>query len=277
VEDPVSKALITGPSVSPENRHPFGTTLCMGPTMDSAILRELFENTASAAAVLGVDPEFRAEVLALRARLPPYSIGAAGQLQEWREDWDLAAPEPHHRHVSHLFGLHPARQISPRRTPELCAAARKTLELRGDDGTGWSLAWKINFWARLLDGERALELLKRLLSPERSYTNLFDAHPPFQIDGNFGSAAGILELLVQSEPGYLHLLPALPSAWPEGTLRGVRAHAGLSVDLSWRDGALLAATITSSVDQQIELCVARGEPRRVTLKAGVALSGVPVS
>ncbi len=268
IEDPNSGHIVTCPSESPENRHPFGTTVCAGPAVDGAILRDLFSATIESARLLNVDTEFQSILERLHHRLPPYRIGKGGQLQEWQEDWDLEAPEPHHRHVSHLFGLHPSRQISPRTTPELAKAARRTLELRGDAATGWSLAWKVNFWARLLDGERALELLELLLSPDRSYTNLFDAHPPFQIDGNFGGAAGILELLVQSEPGRLHLLPALPAAWSEGKLLGVRARGAISVDMRWHNHALVDASITSAIDQTIVLTVARSEPEELDLSAG---------
>jgi alpha-L-fucosidase 2 len=271
VRDPNTGHLVTCPSISPENQHPMGTALCAGPTMDAAILRDLFQATAEAAELLERDPDFRRQLLDIRADLAPYRIGKAGQLQEWQADWDLEAPEPHHRHVSHLFGLHPSQQISPITTPELAAAARKTLELRGDEATGWSLAWKVNLWARLLDGERAHALLKLLLSPNRSYTNLFDAHPPFQIDGNFGGAAGILEMLVQSQRGTLHLLPALPAAWPEGQLRGVRARGGLTVDLTWRDHALVEATITSSVAQRVAVRVLGRDPFTMVLEAGVGM------
>jgi alpha-L-fucosidase 2 len=269
VRDPTSGCWVTCPSMSPENQHSRGSALCAGPTMDIAILRDLLEATAEASALLGVDTEFRQELLDIRRELPPHRIGRGGQLQEWQEDWDLEAPEPHHRHVSHLFGLHPSHQISPGRTPELAAAARRTLELRGDEATGWSLAWKVNFWARLWDGERSYQLLKFLLSPDRTYTNLFDAHPPFQIDGNFGGAAGILEMLVQSEMGRLHLLPALPAAWKRGRLCGVRARGGLTVDFDWEHGRLVTATLKSSIDQTIELRIGRDEPADVVLLAGV--------
>ena len=219
--------------------------------------------------MLDRDPEFRQRLLGIRAELPPYRVGKAGQLQEWQADWDRTAPEPHHRHVSHLFGLHPSQQISPITTPELAAAARKSLELRGDRATGWSLAWKVNLWARLHDGERAHALLKLLLSPDYSYTNLFAAHPPFQIDGNFGGAAGILEMLVQSAEGQLHLLPALPVAWSDGQLRGARARGGLVVDLSWRAHALVEAKLTSSIEQVVQLRVLSDDPVEIALKPGV--------
>ena len=272
VEDPRSGHRVTCPSESPENRHPHGTTLCAGPAVDGAILRDLFAATVQAARLLNLDAEFQITLVELSHKLPPYRIGKAGQLQEWQEDWDLDAPEPHHRHVSHLFGLHPSRQISPRTTPALAAAARKSLELRGDAATGWSLAWKVNFWARLLDGERALELLALLLSPDRSYTNLFDAHPPFQIDGNFGGAVGILEMLIQSEPGRVHLLPALPSAWSEGKLLGVRARGAITVDFEWRNHALVTASFTSAIDQTVVVTVATTEPIELCLSAGLPKS-----
>ena len=265
------KLLVTNPSISPENRHPFGSTMCAGPAMDSQILRDLFAHTYEAAQILGVDAEFRAEVERVRARLPRDRVGKAGQLQEWMDDWDMEVPEINHRHISQVYALHPSEQITPEDTPALAAAAKRTLEIRGDESTGWGIAWRLNFWARLADGDHAHELLKLLLSPQRTYPNLFDAHPPFQIDGNFGAAAAIAEMLLQSHRKRLKLLPALPRAWPRGEVRGLRARGGYEIDLRWSNGALDAVTV-KSLNGEPTMLVYRGKTIGIDLKRGKSRS-----
>jgi alpha-L-fucosidase 2 len=268
--------LLSGPSLSPENRYklPDGTphSLVMSPTMDVEITTTLFNRVIEAAEILGVDADFRKQLADARAKLPPFKVGRFGQLQEWQEDYveqDLG-----HRHISHLFALFPSNLITVRGTPELARAARTSLERRlehGGGGTGWSRAWVVNYWARLLDGDQAYDSIQVLLR-KSTLPNLFDNHPPFQIDGNFGGTNGIAEMLLQSQSGEIQILPALPSAWPDGRITGLKARGGDEISIDWKAGKATSVELHAAVDGVQKVRAPKGQAI-----AGIAANGKSVA
>ncbi len=275
IEHPQYKWLVVSPGNSPENapKAHDGSSLDAGTTMDNQIVYDVFSSTIRTAQLLGKDAAFVDTLKQMRSRLAPMHIGQHNQLQEWLEDID--APDDHHRHVSHLYGLFPSNQISPYRTPELFAASRNTLLQRGDVSTGWSMGWKVNWWAKLQDGNHAYKLIQNQLTPlgvnpdgGGTYNNLFDAHPPFQIDGNFGCTSGITEMLLQSSDAALHVLPALPDVWPTGSITGLRAWGGFEVvDLQWKNGKVVKLVVKSTLGGNLRLRV----PNALKLSNGASL------
>jgi alpha-L-fucosidase 2 len=291
VKDPATGKLYTGPSNSPEQGG-----LVMGPAMDREIVRTLFGEVIAASKILNIDADLRAQLTAMRGEIAPLSIGQHGQLQEWMEDKD--DPKNQHRHVSHLWAVYPGSEVTPYGTPDLFKAARQSLIYRGDAATGWSMGWKINLWARFLDGDHAYKILQNLITPATDvkpgkaglFVNMFDAHPPFQIDGNFGATAGIAEMLLQSddpygtpigltpvqsgEAGFIHLLPALPSAFPNGKVTGLRARGNFDVSIEWAGGKLVRAVITPRESKPLKIRYA-GKEKEFAAKAGAAITVGP--
>ena len=277
VPEPKNGWLVVSPSFSPENRPNVNGkrsfSVVAGATMDNQMVRDLLRNTTEAATLLGEDIAFVDTLRTIEARLAPMQIGHWGQLQEWIEDWDN--PKDHHRHVSHLWGLYPGNQITEN-TPELFEAAKQSLIARGDPSTGWSMGWKVCLWARLLDGNHAMKLIREQIKPAvgesgqngGTYPNLFDAHPPFQIDGNFGCTAGIADMLVQSHAGYIHLLPALPDDWNQGTVKGLCCRGGFELtELTWENGTVISATLLSRLGGRLRIKV-NGEMKEIDTQKG---------
>ncbi len=286
VKHPKHGYWVVSPSLSPENNHPFKASTAAGVSMDNELVRDLFNHVLQAKDILGINTTLADSLKEKLANLPPLKIGKWGQLQEWLDDWDN--PDDKHRHVSHLYALYPSNQITPFLTPELTEAAKTSLIHRGDPSTGWSMGWKVCLWARLLDGNHAWKLIGNQLTLVRvtdprlewktgggTYPNLFDAHPPFQIDGNFGCTAGIAEMLLQSHEDFINLLPALPDDWASGKVSGLKARGGFEVDEEWKDGKLVKAIIKSNNGGKLRIKYQNNKIYEIKTKAGKSYTYTP--